>query len=99
MGPEIDLSGWGAVLVGIAAIIGSAASFYMAVRNTKKITDIDHAVNGRPKGSQTMQSQVDDIHSDRPKPPGLPPEMKTAAIVDKINILLADMYERQRNGS
>lgn len=103
MEPGIDLSGWGAVLVGVAAVIGSLASFYMAVRNTKKIRsidkkteDIDHAVNGRPLGAQTLQSQVSDLHSDRPPPPQLPEEMQGVAIRDKLDLLLADMYERRK---
>lgn len=96
MEPGLDLTGWGAVLVGAAAVIGALASFYMSIKNTKKIRDIDHAVNGRPKGAQTMQSQVADIHSDRPEPPALPEEFNDAAIRDMLKLLVADMHERRR---
>lgn len=95
----IDLTGLGAVLVGFAAVIGSVASGYMSIKNTKKITDIDHAVNGKPAGAQSLQSQVSDIHSDRPKPPQFPAELNDAAIKEMLRILVADMYDRRKNGA
>ncbi len=91
---SVDFTGVGAILVGIAAVIGSLASFWMAIKNTKKIRDIDHAVNGKPPGAQSIQSQVTDLHSDRPKPPKLPEEMNDAAIKQMLQLLVADMYDR-----
>lgn len=93
----IDLTGLGAVLVGVAAVIGSLASGYMSIKNTKKIRDIDHAVNGKPEGAQSLQSQVADIHSDRPAPPPLPPEMNDAAIKQMLQFLVAAENERRNN--
>lgn len=95
MEPGIDLTGLGAILVGVAAVIGSLASFWMAVKNTKRIEAIDHAVNGRPPGSVPMQSQVADLHSDRPKQPSYPAELENAAIRDMLRELVADMHERR----
>lgn len=92
----MDLTGLGAILVGVAAVIGSLASFWMAIKNTKKIRDIDHAVNGKPAGAQSLQSQVSDLHSDRPPPPQLPPELKDAAIRDMLMELVADMHEHRK---
>lgn len=94
---DLDLSGWGAVLVGIAAIIGSMASFYMAVKNTKRIQDIDHAVNGKPPGATPMQKQVADLHSDRPAPTPIPAEIENTAIRDMLRELVADMYARRND--
>lgn len=91
-----DLTGIGAILVGIAAVIGSTASFWMAIKNTKKIRDIDHAVNGKPPGAQSIQSQVTDLHSDRPEPPKVDPELNDAAIRDMLRELVADARERRR---
>lgn len=92
---ELDLTGLGAVLVGFAAVIGSLASAYMAVKNTKKIRDIDRAVNGKPPGAQTLQNQVADLHSDRPPPPPLPEELSDVAIKEMLQLLVADMTERR----
>lgn len=91
----VDLSGLGAVLVGLAAVIGALASGYMTIKNTKKIRDIDHAVNGKPPGAVTMQRQVADLHSDRPPPPHLPEDLNDAAIRQMLKMLVADMYERR----
>ncbi len=94
---SIDLTGLGAILVGLAAVIGSLASFWMAIKNTKKIRDIDHAVNGKPPGAMPMQKQVADLHSDRPIPPRYPPELENAAVRDMLRELVADLHERRRN--
>lgn len=91
----VDLSGLGAVLVGLAAVIGALASGYMTIKNTKKIRDIDHAVNGKPPGAVTMQRQVADLHSDRPA--HIPDELNLndAAIKQMLQMLVADLYERR----
>lgn len=92
----LDLTGVGAVLVGLAAVIGSVASFVMTIKNTKKITDIDHAVNGKKIGAQPMVDQVDDLHSDRPPPPELPPELNDAAIIQMLQFLVAAETDRRK---
>lgn len=92
----IDFTGLGAVLVGVAAVIGAGASAYMAVKNTKKIRDIDHAVNGRPRGAQTMQSQVDDIHSTQPPPLAITEEINGEALLQLVRELVAAERERRR---
>jgi hypothetical protein len=52
-------------LIGIAAIITSITTpivlIYLAFLG-RKVTHIDHAVNGKEPGAQSMVSQVDDIH-------------------------------------
>ncbi len=97
MEPGIDLTGLGAILVGVAAVIGSVASFWMAIKNTKRIMDIDHAVNGKPPGAMPMQKQVADLHSDRPPPAKYPQELENAAVRDMLRELVADLHERRRN--
>lgn len=92
----MDLTGLGASLVGLAAVIGALASFYMTIKNTKKIRDIDHAVNGKPTGAQSMQSQVSDLHSDRPAPPHIPEEINGAALLPLVRLLVADMHQRRQ---
>lgn len=97
----MDLAGIGLVLTGSAAVIGSLAAAYMTIRNSNRIRDIDHAVNGRPKGAQTMQSQVADLHQDLSLPGeahhplALPPAMGDAAIKEMLRLLVADMWERR----
>ena len=53
-----DLAGIGAI---ISAFTGPAALIYIAVLS-RKVTHIDHAVNGKEPGAQSMVSQVADIH-------------------------------------
>lgn len=85
--------GIAALLAGIAAIIGSLVSGYVAIANTKRIRDIDHAVNGRPKGSVTMQHQVAELHAERPFPPR--EGIDGTAIRQMVALLVEDMYERR----
>lgn len=89
----LDLIGLGTFLLGVAAVISSIAAW----RSGKKITAIDHAVNGKPAGAQTMQSQVSDIHSDRPAPLRADPELNDAAIRDMLRELVAESRERRQN--
>lgn len=89
----MSAEGIAALLVGIAALLGSLVSGYVAIVNTRRIRDIDHAVNGRPKGAVTMQRQVADLHEDRPFPPKQ--GVDGAAIRDMVSLLVADMYERR----
>lgn len=91
----IDLTGWGAILVGLAAVIAALVPAYSAIKNTKTLDAIDHAVNGKPAGAQTLQSQVADIHSDRPPPPPLPPELNNAAVREMLQFLVASEHERR----
>lgn len=89
----IDLTGVGAVLGGVGTLIIAAA----ALRAGKTIKAIDTAVNGKPKGAQTIQSQVDDLHSDRPKPPEVTPEINGDALLPLVRLLVADMNERRNS--
>lgn len=104
---EIDLNGFGAILLGIAALIGALASGYSTIVNTRKIRDIDHAVNGKGPGAQTMQSQITELHGDReeeeehrdrslPPPPRIPPEINGTDLATLMQLLVADMYERRQ---
>lgn len=93
METSIDLNGLAALLIGFAAVIGSLVSGYTAVRNTRKIRDIDHAVNGKPTGAQTMQSQISDLHN-RPEL-ATPEEIDEAALLPLVKLLVADMRERR----
>lgn len=89
----VSAEGIAALLVGAAAVIGSLVSGYVAIVNTRRIRDIDHAVNGRPLGAITMQKQVADLHDDRPFPPR--EGVDGAAIREMVAMLVADMYERR----
>lgn len=82
-----------AILVGVAAVIGSLVSVYNAAANTRRIKDIDNAVNGRPKGSVTMQRQIADLHAERPFPSK--EGIHGAAIREMVALLVEDMYERR----
>ena len=53
-----DLTGIAAI---ITAITGPIALVLVAHLN-RKVTHIDHAVNGKEPGAQSMVSQVADIH-------------------------------------
>lgn len=55
---DIDLLGVAAV---ITAISTPLALVFIAILN-RKVTHIDHAVNGKAPGAQSMVSQVADIH-------------------------------------
>jgi hypothetical protein len=52
------LTALAAVLGGIALIITAYTGLIVA----RRVKAIDHAVNGKPVGAQTMQSQVGEIH-------------------------------------
>jgi hypothetical protein len=56
----MDLTGIAAV---ITAVTGPIALVLIAYLN-RKVTHIDHAVNGKAPGAQSMVSQVADIHDE-----------------------------------
>lgn len=90
---SIDLTGVGTFLLGVAAVVSSVAAW----RSGKKIAAIDHAVNGKPVGAQSIQSQVSDLHSDRPPPPQIPVEVNGEALLPLVRRLVA-YIEEDRNG-
>jgi hypothetical protein len=53
------------LITAIAVLIGSVSAPFLALRLKHldiKVAQIDHAVNGKPVGAQTMQSQIGEIH-------------------------------------
>lgn len=53
-------------LFGVAAIItalGTPVALVLIAKLNRKVTHIDHAVNGKAPGAQSMVSQVADIHT------------------------------------
>ncbi len=67
---DIDYAGLATVITAIGVLVAAVAGAYVTVRSTKQIREthetmqaVDAAVNGKAPGSQTMQSQVQDLHN------------------------------------
>jgi hypothetical protein len=77
------------------AMAGAFTLIYITLRNVKgKIIDIDHAVNGKAPGEQSMVSQVEDIHAELP--PKAVEEINGSAIAPLVRELYADMQARRK---
>jgi uncharacterized protein YoxC len=81
-------------LIGVAAVITAITTpvvLVIVAFLSRKVTHIDHAVNGKDKGAQTMVSQVDDMHKG-----DFPPVIDTngAAVLPLVKLLVEDMNRR-----
>lgn len=75
---------WSGIALAITALGGAAAAIIMAIKTAKTVQKIDHAVNGKQPGDQTMVSQVADLHSDRP----VPVEVNGGALLPLVRYLV-----------
>ena len=53
---------WAEIILALATLLTAFGAFLQSLRNNRQITQINHAVNGKIAGAQSMQSQVDDLH-------------------------------------
>ena len=84
--------------MGLAAVITALATpavLVILARMNRKVTQIDHAVNGKAIGAQSMVSQVDDMHKG-----DFPPDdaINGAALLPLVRMLVADMQKRNQEG-
>lgn len=66
-----DLLGWAAVITAVGVTFGTIVTSVVLVttrRTERKVTLIDHAVNGQPPGTKPMVAQVQDLHAQIPVP-------------------------------
>ena len=80
---DVNYTGIGALLLGVAGLIGSLAAAYSTVTTDRRskatlstvkatavqVGQIDNAVNGKPPGATTMVAQVQELHDDKFPPP------------------------------
>lgn len=92
---------WSGVALAIAALGTAIAVVINAFKTGKivkatqgKVLEIDHAVNGKQPGAQSMVSQVDDLHKEIPIPL-IPEAVNGAALLPLVKELYADMLERR----
>lgn len=67
----MDLVGFAAVITALGLLVGAVAAAYVTVRTSRsvksieaKVTQIDHAVNGKPSGAVPMVQQVEELHNE-----------------------------------
>lgn len=73
----IDYTGIGTALIGLATLV-------TAINALRKVKQIDHAVNGKAAGAQSMQSQVSDLHDQLPTPVPVLPEESVRDLLRRI---------------
>jgi hypothetical protein len=97
---------WAGIGQGLGGIVIAFTALYATVVNGRRIgathaevQEINHAVNGKPRGAQSIQSQVQDLHDDRPgePPPGgralLPMMEELVRNVAELRSLAADVAQ------